>query len=223
MRTGDNPRLMTGPPTDADSGAAPVRPIRLWPALRDDLWAHLAVADRARPLRARLALAALVVVRSSGFHLTCLYRLSHASRAGGPPGKALAAVLFWCGRHAYGCSIASTARLGGGLILPHPQGIVIGGASEVGPRSWIFHNVTIGGTPSRPGMPTVGADARIYAGAVLAGPIRLGDGVVVGANAVVHRDLPPGSIARAPAVEVSAPKSPARPVLAPDPVVDPPG
>ena len=36
-------------------------------------------------------------------------------------GRALASVLYWWNRHFYVCSIAPTARLHGGVILPHPQ------------------------------------------------------------------------------------------------------
>ena len=73
----------------------------------------------------------------------------------------------------------------------------------VGPRAWIFQNATIGGVPGRPGMPSVGSDARIYCGAVLVGPIRVGDNVMVGANAVVSRDVPDRTAVRAAAVELS--------------------
>ena len=46
------------------------------------------------------------------------------------------------------------------MILPHPQGIVIGAGVVVGPRAWIFQNVTIGGGPGKIGVPVIGADGR---------------------------------------------------------------
>ncbi len=79
----------------------------------------------------------------------------------------------------------------------------------VGPRGWVFQNVTLGGAPGKVGMPRVGADARIYAGAVLTGPITLGDEVVVGANAAVHRDVPARTLVRCPSPEIRP--LPARP------------
>jgi serine O-acetyltransferase len=51
-------------------------------------------------------------------------------------------------------------------------------------------------------MPRVGADARIFAGAVLTGPVTLGDNVVVGANAVVARDVPARTLVRSAPVEL---------------------
>jgi len=105
-------------------------------------------------------------------------------------GRVLGGVLFWWNRHFHGCTIAPTARLHGGVILPHPQGIVIGAEVVVGPRAWIFQNVTIGGAPGKTGVPAIGADVRIFSGAVISGPITLGDNVMIGANAVVLRDVP---------------------------------
>ena len=62
--------------------------------------------------------------------------------------------------------------------------------------AWVFQNVTIGGAPGKQGMPTIGDDARSFAGAVIAGPIKIGDGVHVGANAVVSIDVPDRSLVR---------------------------
>lgn len=81
-------------------------------------------------------------------------------------------------------------------MLPHPQGIVIGGAAKIGSRCWIFQNVTIGGAPGKDGHPTIGNDCRIYTGAVITGPIYVGSGVMVGANSVVHRDVSDKSLVR---------------------------
>jgi serine O-acetyltransferase len=151
-----------------------------------------------------------VALGSAGFRAAMLYRLAHALRPRlGPIGRSASALLFWALRHGYGCAIAPTARLHGGLILPHPQGIVVGDGVVVGPRAWIFQNVTLGGAPGKVGLPRIGSDARIYAGAVVAGPVTLGDHVVVGANAVVHRDVPARTIVRAAPAEYAP--MPARP------------
>jgi serine acetyltransferase len=190
--------------TDVDwSDPAPGRPIPLVAALRDDLRAHVPPAGQGGPWPRRFLRGLRIAVTSSGFHVALHYRLAHTLRHRlGPPGRALAGLLFWWGRHAYDCSIAPTARIHGGLILPHPQGLVVGAGAEVGPRAWIFQNVTLGGAPEKVGLPRVGADARIFAGAVLSGPVTVGDNVVIGANAVVYRDVPSRSIVRVAAVEV---------------------
>ena len=178
----------------------PGRPVPFWGALGQDVVAH--IPENRRPVTRRgWAWTGLVVaLRSSGFRLTTLYRLGHLARhRAGPAGRVLAGLLFWFCRHWYGCAIASGARLHGGLILPHPQGIVIGSGAVVGPWAWIYQNVTIGGGGrSGPGLPKVGAHARIFTGAVLSGPIVVGDYVILGANVVASVDVPSRSAVRGP-------------------------
>jgi serine O-acetyltransferase len=95
-----------------------------------------------------------------------------------------------------GADIPSTCRLGGGLMLPHPNGIVIHPLVEVGPNCLIFQQVTIGaGGGSRRGVPKVGGHVDIGAGAKILGGITIGDNARIGANAVVTIDVPAGATA----------------------------
>ena len=165
-----------------------------------DALAHYPPDQRGSFRGGRIALIARTLCTSAGLRCTMLYRMAHAARMGGRvPGRIAARFLGWVGLHWYGCSISPMARIGGGLILPHPHGIVIGPHVVIGRRAWIFQNVSVGGAPGREGQPQVGDDARLYTGAVLTGPIRVGHGVMVGANAVVSRDVPDGAVVRAPA------------------------
>jgi serine O-acetyltransferase len=168
----------------------PSDPLPFLDSLRADITAHLPDELRGGPRLTRIRRTLAIILGSSGFHVTLLYRLGYTLRSRfGLPGRFASSFISWTIRHAYACSIAPTARLGGGLILPHPIGIVIGPGVEVGPRAWIFQNVTFGGSSGRDGMPRVGPDARIWPGAVLAGPIKVGANVVIGANAVVTSDV----------------------------------
>jgi serine O-acetyltransferase len=88
-----------------------------------------------------------------------------------------------------GADIPLNARLGGGLLLPHPNGIVIHPEAEIGPNCLIFQQVTIG-VGVRPGLPRIGGHVDIGAGAKLLGGIRIGDHARIGANAVVICDVP---------------------------------
>jgi serine O-acetyltransferase len=181
-------------PARAEAGwtePAPDRPLPLWASLADDLLAHLPHELRGGSAPTRFLRRLRAGARSTGFHVTLLYRVAHTSRYRlSVPGRMVAAFVYWFVRHFYGCTISPIARLHGGLILPHPQGLVIGPGAVVGPFSWIFQNATIGGLPGRDGLPRVGRDARIYPGAVLVGPISIGDNAVIGANAVVDADVP---------------------------------
>jgi serine O-acetyltransferase len=53
----------------------------------------------------------------------------------------------------------------------------------------------MGGTEGKNGEPSLGADCRIHAGAVIGGPIKLGDEVVVSPNSLVQRSVPSRSLA----------------------------
>lgn len=92
-----------------------------------------------------------------------------------------------------GCELPASALLGAGLRLPHLNGIIISPMAKVGEDCTIFHQVTLGvnGRKSLELAPVVGNRVSIGAGAKLIGPISIGDDVVIGANAVVTKDVPP--------------------------------
>ena len=180
-----------------------VLPLPFWRNLYADLEAHVSPADRAPgTVRYRLKLLR-VVFMSSGLHVAAIYRLTHLLyHRVGLVGKIAVKILYWLNRHWYGLAIAAPARIYGGFILPHPRGIFLGRDVEIGPRCWIFQNVTIGGAPEKTGMPRIGSDVRIFAGAVISGPISIGDNVTVGANAVVAQDIPANSMVRLPSMRI---------------------
>ena len=86
-------------------------------------------------------------------------------------------------------------QIGGGLSLPHPNGIVIHPRAVIGPNCLIFQQVTIG-MSAIDSAPVIGGNVDIGAGAKIIGPVTLGNHVIVGANAVVTRDVPAGHVAR---------------------------
>ena len=80
--------------------------------------------------------------------------------------------------------------------LPHPAGVVLGGGCRIGNGVTIYQHVTLGQRHSREavdGFPTLEDDVTVFAGAILIGPITVGRGSVVGANAIVLADVPPGA------------------------------
>lgn len=116
-----------------------------------------------------------------------------AVRSGGTLGtvRAKLAVLrhrFWSA--VTGADIPlNTWSLGEGLELPHPNGVVIHPDSEVGANCRIFQQVTLGTGPIA-GLPRIGADVHIGAGAKIIGGVVIGDRAVIGANSVVISDVP---------------------------------
>ncbi len=94
----------------------------------------------------------------------------------------------------YNIEISKEATLGDGVNFVHTLGVVIGGNSQIGERTAFLGNATIGNLNNR-GFPKVGRDVIIGAGARVLGPITIGDGAQVGANAVVMTDVPAGATA----------------------------
>lgn len=105
----------------------------------------------------------------------------------------LAAVITQLNILLFKVEIPARAVIGPGLVLPHPMGIVLGSAS-IGRDVTIFQNVTVGarsfdGAYDLTSRPVIGDGATIGCGAVLLGPIKIGPGVAVRANALITRDM----------------------------------
>lgn len=86
--------------------------------------------------------------------------------------------------------------IGRNFVIDHFGGIIISGFAKFGDNCRIRDGVVVG--LRRVGenyAPTIGNDVDIGSGAKLLGPIRIGDGVLIGANAVVLCDVPDNSIA----------------------------
>lgn len=92
--------------------------------------------------------------------------------------------------------IHPAATLGPGTFIDHATGVVIGETTVVGEDCTIYQGVTLGGTSTRPGKrhPTLGDRVVVGAGAKVLGAIAVGDDARIGANAVVVRDVPPGTV-----------------------------
>jgi serine O-acetyltransferase len=88
-----------------------------------------------------------------------------------------------------GAEIPIETKIGGGLLIPHPNGIVINGDSEIGINCLIHQQVTIGVTRGNPNPPKIGNHVDISAGAVVVGDITIGDHALIGANAAVIKNV----------------------------------
>jgi serine O-acetyltransferase len=88
----------------------------------------------------------------------------------------------------------NAGRIEGGLLMPHPNGVVVHPAAKVGPNCLLFQQVTLGTGP-RPGLPKLGGAVEVGPGAKVLGGVTVGDFAVIGANAVVIEDVPAGAVA----------------------------
>ena len=101
-----------------------------------------------------------------------------------------------------GIEIHPGAKIGENLFIDHGMGVVIGETSEIGNNVTIYHAVTLGGiAPSidsdnqrnEKRHPTIGNDVVIGSGAQIIGPIKIGNGSRIAANAVVVNEVPENS------------------------------
>jgi len=90
-----------------------------------------------------------------------------------------------------GIEIHPGARIGRRFFIDHGAGVVIGETAEIGDDVTLYQGVVLGGVSlkKKKRHPTIGNEVIIGAGAIVLGPIKIGDGVKVGANSVVLRNV----------------------------------
>lgn len=107
----------------------------------------------------------------------------------------LARLICELSRFLTGIEIHPGAQIGRRLVIDHGSGVVIGETSVIGDDCIIFHGVTLGGLKFDrvKRHPTVGNKVLIGSGAKILGPVNIGDGARIGANAVVTKDVEPNT------------------------------
>jgi serine O-acetyltransferase len=150
-------------------------------------------AARDRDPAARGASSAEILATWPGVHALLAHRVAHALHDAGIP--LAPRVIAHGARTLTGIEIHPAADVGDGLFIDHGSGVVIGETAEIGENVTIYQGVTLGGTGFATGKrhPTVEDNVTIGSGAKLLGPIRVGHGSKIGANAVVIHDVPANS------------------------------
>lgn len=145
------------------------------------------------PFPSRRALADVLTL--PGTWAVLIHRLSAALHRRGH--RLIAFALASLDAVLFSTDIHPSAKIGPGLVLAHPYGVVIGPAT-VGREARLMGNVRIGGMAADAtgeiGTPVLGDDCWLFDGAVVIGDVRVGDRSVVSTNAVVTRDLPANAI-----------------------------
>lgn len=156
-----------------------------WQGVREDLDAALE-RDPASTSRLEMALA------SPGLHALWAHRVAHRIWHSGNAGKVPARLVSQVARSLTGVEIHPAAKIGKRLFIDHGMGVVIGATAEIGDDVMMYHGVTLGGRSMEPVKrhPTIEDGAVLGAGARILGPVTVGAGAQVGANAVVVKDVP---------------------------------
>jgi serine O-acetyltransferase len=142
------------------------------------------------PLRTRLN-----VFGQYGFWAVCVFRYGRWTRNIRPlllsyPFKLVYKILQFVIDVLFGINVSSNSDIGPGFYIGHFGGIIVHG--NMGRNCSIGQGVTIGtkGAGRSDGVPQLGDNVYVGAGAKIIGRIRIGNNVVIGANTVVVKDVP---------------------------------
>ena len=151
---------------------------------------------------------ALVAVAYSGLHAVWMHRVANALWNTSDELKPAARIVSQASRFLTGIEIHPGATIGRRFFIDHGMGVVIGETAVIGDDCMMYHQVTLGGRSLQPVKrhPTLGDRVVVGAGAKVLGPVWIGDGAQVGANAVVVHDVPAGAIAVGVPAQVRLPK-----------------
>lgn len=166
--------------------------------------------------RGRAATLADALLFDSGFQALLAHRVGHALRRSGVP--LLPAVCRRLAVAVCGVDILPNADLGGGCIIAHGLGLVIGGETVIGEDCTLLHGVTLGEVRfDELACPRLGDRVTVGAGAIVLGGITVGDDAMIGAGSVVRADVPAATRAAGVPARVLGP------IASPAPLDRPPG
>jgi len=168
-----------------------------------------------------------VVTCYPGLHAIWMHRIAHAlwRRHLYWPARFLSHI----NRFLTGIELHPGATIGRRFFIDHGMGIVIGETSEIGDDVLMYKGAVLGGTSLDKGKrhPTIGNGVVIGSNAIILGPVTVGDNARIGSGAVVVRPVPPDSTAvGVPARVVRGPHIEPRPSVIlqhgqlPDPVAE---
>lgn len=134
-----------------------------------------------------------VVLCYPGLHAVVLFRLAHGLWR--RRWRLLARFISHLAKIFTGVEIHPAATIGRRLFIDHATGVVIGQTAVVGDDVTLYQGVTLGGTSLHKGRrhPTIEDGVIVGAGAQVLGPITVGAGARIGANAVVITDVAAGA------------------------------
>lgn len=181
---------------NAHSSALPAdRPPRRESPLRADLRRRYAMTSGSTLRRV------LTCARAPGTHAVLVLRFGQWSRRRPKVLRILFdplyVILDFFIQVLWGIEIPRGASIGPGLYIGHYGGITVSSIAVIGRDCNLSQNITIGvsGAGQKRGAPTLGDNVYVAPGARLVGKIIIGNNVKIGANAVIHKDLPDNAIA----------------------------
>jgi serine O-acetyltransferase len=105
-------------------------------------------------------------------------------------------LLYAFNRIVFSVALPPSVQLGRNVLFGYSGlGVVVHARAVIGSGVTIGQNVTLGGRNGHFEVPVIEDEVEIGAGACVLGPVRIGRGARIGANAVVLMDVPAGAVA----------------------------
>jgi len=157
--------------------------ITLLKTIKDDF---SMVFDRDPAARSKIE----IVLCYPGLHALVLYRISHALWTHHL--KLIGRLISHFSRWITGIEIHPGAKIGNRFFIDHGMGVVVGETTIIGDDVMLYQGVTLGGTSSSKGKrhPTLENNVVVGAGAIILGPITIGNDSRIGSSSVVIHDVP---------------------------------
>lgn len=96
----------------------------------------------------------------------------------------------------YNCEVSHQAKIHPTVVFGHPSGVIIGSNVIIGENCKVYQQVTLGANVvSNNEMPKIQENVTICAGAKVIGDVVIGTNSIVGANAVVTKNLAENMVA----------------------------
>ena len=121
------------------------------------------------------------------YHLLALYLISRIFRLKIPlVGPSISKIINYFAFFYTSCDISPLAEIDLSVRFPHPTGIVIGEGVKIGANTKIWQQVTIGSHGKEiKEYPIIGAGVKVFSKASILGGVKIGNGSIIGAHALV--------------------------------------
>jgi serine O-acetyltransferase len=139
-------------------------------------------------------------MRAPGIQAVTVYRFGCWSKSQNNLFKIITEPLYYFLRGLimimWGIELYRETEIGAGLYITHFGGITVSPLAKLGSNVTLSQGVTIGisGQGEKRGVPIIGDNVSITAGAKVFGKIMIGNNVKIGPNAVVHKSIPDNAV-----------------------------
>lgn len=168
-----------------------------------------------------------IILAYPGLHALWMHRIAHSLWRRGL--ITIPRMLSHFNRFITGIEIHPGAKIAKGVFIDHGMGVVIGETAEVGEGCLIYKGVVLGGTSleRKKRHPNLGRNVVVGSNACILGPVKIGDGVRIGAGSVVINDVPDKATVVGVPGKIVPPKNGSKPrpitldhANLPDPVIE---